>query len=92
MRKSNLIIKDESARRLRLHILLLEDENDDLHEQLAIEDDRIDSLELEREDLQSRLQSTETEFRRHEKEMCLQARELNNLKVRPLSEYDYSGC
>jgi hypothetical protein len=47
LRSTDMIIKDEGARRLRLQILMLENENDDLHEQLALGDDRIDVLEQE---------------------------------------------
>lgn len=81
LRKSEFIAKDEGARRLRLQVLLLEAENDDLHEQLAIEDDRIDELERETEDLQRQLDNREAQSRRDENEMRLQTRELNNMKV-----------
>lgn len=80
--KTDLIVKDESARRLRLRILLLENENDELHEQLALADDRIDALEQEGEDLRIHLEETQEDARRHESELRLQARELNNLKVK----------
>ena len=55
LRNAELIIKDEGARRLRLRILMLENENDDLHEQLALGDDRIDVLEQENQEIRSQL-------------------------------------
>jgi hypothetical protein len=82
LRNSDLIVKEEGARRLRLQILLLEDENDELHEHLAVQDDSIDRLELERAELQVQLDHADAESRHYEGELRLQARELNNLKVR----------
>lgn len=81
IRNSDLINKDEAARRLRLRILLLEDENDELHEQLAIADDRIDGLEQECSELRKQLDKAEIETRRRETELRARARELSNLKV-----------
>jgi chromosome segregation ATPase len=79
--KTDLIVKDEGARRLRLRILLLEGENDDLHEQLALADDRIDVLEQEGEELRGQFEQIQEDARHHESEVRVQTRELNNLKV-----------
>jgi uncharacterized coiled-coil DUF342 family protein len=79
--KTELIIKDEASRRLRLRILLLEGENDDLHEQLALADDRIDVLEQEGEELRGQFEEAQEGARNQETELRAQARELNNLKV-----------
>jgi hypothetical protein len=81
-RNTEFIIKDEGARRLRLRILLLENENDDLHEQLALADERVDALEQEGDELQAELDSTREDSQQREVELRSQARELNNLKVR----------
>ncbi len=81
LRKSELIVKDEGVRRLRFRILLLESENDDLHEQLALADDRIDGLEQEGEELRGKFDQAQEDSRRHETELRGQTRELNNLKV-----------
>lgn len=81
VRKSDFIIQDEAARRLRLRILLLEDENDELREQLAIEDDRLDELEQDCAELQRQVEQAETASHRYETELRMKARELNNLKV-----------
>ena len=80
--KTDLIVKDEAVRRLRLRILLLEGENNDLHEQLALADDRIDVLEQEGEELRVQFEETQEDSRRHESELRSQTRELNILKVR----------
>jgi hypothetical protein len=81
LRNADLIVKDEGARRLRLRILMLENENDDLHEQLELGDDRNDSLEQEIGDLRAQLERTQEDASRHENELKLQTRELNNIKV-----------
>jgi hypothetical protein len=89
LRNSDLIIKDESARRLRLRILLLENENDDLHEQLALADDRIDGLEQEGEDVRTQLELAQEDSSRHEAELRSQTRELKTLKVILPFRYSY---
>jgi hypothetical protein len=82
LRKADLIIKDEGARRLRLRILLLENENDDLHEQLALADDRIDRLEQDREEVRTQQVHAEEDACHYENVLRAQTRELSNLKVR----------
>ena len=84
MRKADFIIKDEGSRRLRLRILLLESENDDLHEQLALADDRIDILEQDCEKVRAEQEHAEADACRYENELRVQTRELSNLKVRRL--------
>jgi peptidoglycan hydrolase CwlO-like protein len=81
LRNTEMIIKDEGTRRLRLQILMLENENDDLHEQLALGDDRIDVLEQESEELRGQLGQGQENVCRQEAELRAQARELQNLKV-----------
>jgi hypothetical protein len=60
---------------------MLENENDDLHEQLALGDDRVDALEQEDEELRSALARAQEECSRQEADMRIQAREVNNLRV-----------
>lgn len=81
LRSADMIVKDESARRLRLRILLLENENDELHEQLALADDKIDGLEQEGDELRSNLEVTQEDSNQHENELRNLTRELKNLKV-----------
>ena len=85
LRNTDSIVKDEGARRLRLRILMLENENDDLHEQLALGDDRIDLLEQEGDELREQLERAHDETQRHEADSRVQTRELNNLRVCPAS-------
>jgi chromosome segregation ATPase len=88
LRNAELIIKDEGSRRLRLRILMLENENDDLHEQLALGDDRIDVLEQENQEIRSQLDRAQEDVLRQENELRTQSRELNNLKVSVNGMYD----
>lgn len=81
-RETDTIIKDEAARRLRLRIILLENENDELHEQLALGDERVDVAEQEIEDLCEKLRVAEDDLYQKESEMRSQFREVGNLKVR----------
>ncbi|CAL3971351.1 unnamed protein product [Diplocarpon coronariae] len=81
LQRTDMIIKDEGARRLRIRILLLENENDELHEQLALGDDRNDLLEQSAEELRRKLSDTQEEIRRQEVELRVQGRELNNMKA-----------
>ncbi len=76
-----MIIKDEGVRRLRLRILMLEIENDDLHEQLALSHDRTDVLEQESDQLRGQLGQAQEEVCRQEAELRMQARESQNLKA-----------
>jgi hypothetical protein len=80
--KTDIIIKDEAARRLRLRILLLESENDDLHEQLALADDRIDVLEQEGEQVRRQFEDTHEHAQKMESELRVQTREVSTLKVK----------
>ena len=69
---------------MRLQILLLEGENDDLHEQLALADDRIDVLEQEGEELRGEFEQAQEDAHHHASELRVQTRELSNLKVWPI--------
>jgi peptidoglycan hydrolase CwlO-like protein len=81
LRGFDLAVEEEKARRLRLGILLLEDENDDLHAQLAQDDDRIDHLEEDAQALQSQLDTMEGETERLRAELRMKSREVEKLKV-----------
>ena len=85
LRNTDSIVRDEDSRRLRLRIVMLENENNDLHEQLALGDDRIDLLEQECEDTRLRLDQALEDAARRESEGRLLTRDLNNVKVCQLS-------
>lgn len=81
LQNTELIVKDEASRRLRLQILLLENENDEMHRQLATGEDRIDGLEEDNEDLRAQLDQAQEDTKKIETELRVQTRELNNVKV-----------
>jgi hypothetical protein len=64
---------------------MLENENDDLHEQLTLGDDRIDAVEQEAENLRGQLGSIKEELSQQEADIRTKIRELSNLKVGGIS-------
>ena len=81
LRQTNIIYEIESARQLRVRILLLEDENDDLHEQLALGDNRIDILERSVQDVQDQLEIAGESLQRVQSDLRMKTREVETLKV-----------
>ena len=72
----------EKARQLRVQLLLLEDDNDDLHAQLAQDDDRIDDLERRCQELQEALEACESKLESAQGDLRIKSREIETLKVR----------
>jgi molecular chaperone GrpE (heat shock protein) len=85
LRNFDLIVQCEKARQLRLNVLLLEEDNTDLHEQLAQHYYRVDELEKSTQELQNQLEMTEAESERLKGELRLKSREIHSLQVRNLS-------
>ena len=76
-----LLEKDEDIRRLRFQLLLLEDENDDLHNQLTVEEDRGDALEKDVSEIQLREDEALEDTRRLMGEVRLKSREVETARV-----------
>lgn len=72
----------EKVRQLRVQLLLLEDDNDDLHAQLAQDDDRIDDLQTHNEELQEALEACESKLESTQGDLRIKSREIETLKVR----------
>ena len=81
LRQTDLLYDEERIRRLRLQILLHEDENDHLHEQLAQDDNCIDELEGLCSQLQTALDAARDSLERAQSEVRLKSREIETLKV-----------
>lgn len=81
LKQTDVVYFDERMRQLRLQILLLEDENDQLHEQLAQGDDRIDGLNTLCSELQGSLHATQGSFDTAQSDLRLRLREIETLKV-----------
>jgi len=80
--QSKLVCVEEIARRLRVQILLAQDEEDDLHSQLLHSDGRIEELELWLEDTQHSVRVFEEEVEQLRNDLRLKNREVDTLKVR----------
>lgn len=79
---TELIVKDEDSRRLRLQILLMEEDMAEINEQLSSDDERINDLEQERDELKIQLEQGEEEARRMDGSLRTTVREVSGLKVR----------
>lgn len=79
--KSDLLIKDEDVRRLKLRILMLRDENTTLRDQIIQSNDETAHLSTQCEDLGTQLEAKIQEARSQEKKLRKQEREFSNLKV-----------
>ena len=81
LKRSEILYEEENARRLRVDILLLEDDNYDLHAQLSQSDYRIDDLEGSVRDMQNQLDTMEGTAEQLRAELRMKTREVENLKV-----------
>lgn len=81
LQQSEALYEEERARRLRAQILLLEDDNDNLHEQLTQDEARIDELTEVGEDQKSQLVKTRNSLDNSHSDLRLKAREIETLKV-----------
>ncbi|KAA6413411.1 MAG: hypothetical protein FRX48_03157 [Lasallia pustulata] len=81
LRQTDIVYGTESARQLRVRIILLEDENDDLHDQLALGDDRIDVLETSVQEVQDQLEIAGESLQRAQSDFRIKTREVETLKA-----------
>ena len=78
---SRSIYNEEAARRFRVQILLLEDEKDDLHTQLAQSDQLVDQLEKNKIHTRNQLNMAEKSLERARLDQQAKSRENDLLKV-----------
>lgn len=81
LRSIESVVKDENNRRLRLQILTLGDDNDDLCEHVTRVEDRYDALEQDYGEMQNQLAQSREDSARYENELRVHMRELSILKV-----------
>ena len=81
LRQTDVVYDEEKMRQLRLHILLLEDDNDHLHEQLTQGDDRIDELDRLASELQDSRDAVRGSLETAQSDLRLKSREIETLKV-----------
>lgn len=71
----------EKTRQLRVQILFLEDENDELQSQLARNDERIDRLEKSNEGIQQDSEVSSSNLESAQSDLRFAYREIETLKV-----------
>ena len=76
-----IVAKDEDIRKLRLQLLLLEDEDDELQGQLTEEVARSDGLEQALDEALAQLEQARTDKEALQNEVRTHVRELANIKV-----------
>ena len=81
LKQSEALYEEEKARRLRAQILLLEHNNDSLHEHLIQYEERIDELTEVGEDLKSQLMRAHNSLDNSHSDLRLKSREIETLKV-----------
>ena len=79
--ETKTIYNEEEARRFRVQILLLEDEKDDLHSQLAQSDQRVNQLETSEVRIQNELTMAAKSLEKVRLDLRAKSRENDLLKV-----------
>ncbi len=82
--ESDLVVKDEMARRLRVRGVLARDEVDMLRDQMSRKDDKIASLSDKADKIRGQLNTATQKAKQQEKQLRTQTREIANLKVNTL--------
>lgn len=85
MHQTDLIVKDEEARRLKLRVIVLRDEVAVLRDQLAEKDDRISNLSQQYDDISAQLGRMNQTCQEQADQLRLQAKQQSDLKVLPSS-------
>jgi hypothetical protein len=79
--KTDLLVRDEETRRMRLRSMVLADEAASLKDQMSHRSSRIKALTEQIDDVRHQLDSAQEKCRRQEKLMHAQSREIASLKV-----------
>lgn len=79
--QSDLLLKDEDVRRLKLRILMLRDENTSLRDQITQSGDTSARLSTKCDDLSAQLEAKMEVVRQQEQQLRKHEREFTSLKV-----------
>ncbi len=79
--QTDLVVKDETARRLKVRGAVVRDENDSLKDQLSQRDTKIIDLVQQSEMARNKLDNAIQKSSRQEKQLRSQTREIANMKV-----------
>lgn len=82
LHQTNAICSEERGRHLRMQILLLEDENDQLQEQLAQAEDRVDELQQLGDEREVQLNDAHDSLDSAQSNLRLKTREIETLTVK----------
>lgn len=81
LREADHIFEEERARELRVQILLLEDENDELQEKLDESNSEAEKLEDNNDEMRTRLADVEAELQRVQTELKTRMRDIEHYKA-----------
>lgn len=81
MHKSDLVVKDEEARRLKLRVVVLKDEVATLRDQLADKNHKIYKLSQQQDGTRAELERLNQTCTTQESQLRLQARQHSELQV-----------
>lgn len=81
LREAERICEDEKVRNLRVQVLLLEDENDELQEKIDNSNDEVEKLEESNDEMRTRLGDVEAELERLSNELKARLRDIDHYKA-----------
>jgi len=81
LRQAERIYEEERARVLRVQLMLLEDENDELQEQINANDEELSKLADDNDDLRQQLAEAEADLLQSQTSLKAQARDLEHYKA-----------
>lgn len=81
LRQAERIYEQERVRALRVQLLLLEDENDDLQEEAAENEDEQHHLEASNEELRAQVAEVEADLQQAQRDLKAQTRDLDYLRT-----------
>lgn len=92
LHEHDLVQGNEKYRRMRLQLLLLEDENDHLHAYIAKDDEYIQEVEDGRNAVTGRVKNLEASLESAQGELRIKGREIETLKVHGLCAREPIRC
>lgn len=92
LHEHNIAQESEEHRRLRVQLLLLESDKDDLLAQIAEDDDYLHRAEADQNALKERSKQMEARLKNSQGELRVKTREIETLKVYGTCWADLSAC
>lgn len=92
MHQTDLVVKDEEARRLKVRVVVLRDETAALRDQLADKDGKISKLSQQHDDIRVQLEHLNQTCASQETQLRSQARQQSELKVLNAAPHTPRAC